>query len=193
MCGPTVYDHSHIGHARAAIAFDVIRRLFLFKKYKVTYVSNYTDVDDKMIGTAKEQGISIFELADQLIKSYEDAMLKLNVLKFDIAPRATQTVQEIIDFIQLIIENGYAYESNGSVYFYVDRLEGYETIFPKKFKKKAFKMKQMIKIHMFPVILRTRKKEKKILHYGKCPNPESLSGNLLGGKVVRDGISNAVA
>ncbi|MHA1452480.1 MAG: class I tRNA ligase family protein, partial [Promethearchaeota archaeon] len=81
MCGPTVYDHSHIGHARAAIAFDVIRRLFLFKRYKVTYVSNYTDVDDKMIETAKDQGISIYVLADQLIKSYENAMNRLNVLK----------------------------------------------------------------------------------------------------------------
>jgi len=138
MCGPTVYDHSHIGHARAAIAFDVIRRLFLFKRYKVTYVSNYTDVDDKMIETAKDQGISIYVLADQLIKSYENAMNRLNVLKFDIAPRATETIQEIKDFIQLIMTNGYAYESNGSVYFYVDRLEGYETIFPKKFKKKSF-------------------------------------------------------
>ncbi len=138
VCGPTVYDHSHIGHARAAIAFDVLRRYFLFKKYKVTYVSNFTDVDDKMIETAKDQGISIYDLANDLIASYENSMNKLNVLPFDIAPRATQTIQEIIDFIQLIIDNGYAYESNGSVYFYVDRLEGYETIFPRKYKKKSF-------------------------------------------------------
>jgi cysteinyl-tRNA synthetase len=138
VCGPTVYDKSHIGHARAAIAFDVLRRYFLFKKYKVTYVSNFTDVDDKMIETAHEQEISIYELADQLIASYKDSMQKLNVLPFDIAPRATETVQAIIEFIQLILDNGYAYESNGSVYFYVDRLEGYDTIFPRKFKKKSF-------------------------------------------------------
>ena len=161
MCGPTVYDHSHIGHARAAIAFDVIRRLFLFKRYKVTYVSNYTDVDDKMIETAKDQGISIYELADQLIKSYENAMNRLNVLEFDIAPRATETVQEIIDFIQLIIKNGYAYESNGSVYFYVDRLEGYETIFPKKFKKKSFQNEADDQDLMLTSDFKAEKKSKK--------------------------------
>jgi len=138
ICGPTVYDESHVGHARAAIGFDVLRRYFLFNRFKVTYVSNFTDVDDKMIESANTQGISIYNLADRLISSYENAMRKLNVLPFDISPRATQTIQEIIEFIQLIMENGYAYESNGSVYFYVDRLEGYETIFPRKFKKQTY-------------------------------------------------------
>ncbi|MBN2155858.1 MAG: cysteine--tRNA ligase [Candidatus Lokiarchaeota archaeon] len=137
VCGPTVYDQAHIGHARAAIAFDVLRRYFLFKKYKVTYVSNYTDVDDNMIKTANEQDITIYELADELISAYEAAMNELNVLPCDISPRATETIQEIIEFIQLIMKNGYAYESNGSVYFYVDKLEGYETIFPRKFTKKS--------------------------------------------------------
>ncbi len=138
VCGVTVYDQSHIGHARAAVAFDVLRRYFLLKNYKVLYVSNFTDVDDKMIETAETRGISIYELAEEQITSYEESMKRLNVLPFDIAPRATETIKEIIEFIQLIIKNGYAYESNGSVYFYVDRLEGYETIFPRKFKKKHF-------------------------------------------------------
>jgi cysteinyl-tRNA synthetase len=171
VCGPTVYDKSHIGHARAAIAFDVLRRYFLHKKYKVTYVSNFTDVDDKMIETANDQGVSIYELADDLITSYKDSMQKLNVLPFDIAPRATQTIQEIIDFIQLIIDNGYAYESKGSVYFYVDRLEGYDTIFPRKFKKKSFQNEADTQDLLLVSDFKAEKKSKKDFALWKAAKP----------------------
>jgi len=132
VCGPTVYDSPHIGHARSAIAFDTLRRYLLFKKYKVIYVSNYTDVDDKMIDRANELGISISELAEKYIKEYEEVMAKLNVIPPDFKPRATQTIDDMIKFISKIIENGYAYVSNGSVYFDVQKYNEYHSLFMRK-------------------------------------------------------------
>jgi cysteinyl-tRNA synthetase len=136
VCGPTVYDSPHIGHARSAIAFDILRRYLIFKGNKVTYVSNYTDVDDKMIDRANDRNITIKELAVQYIKEYEDVMKELNILNPDIRPRATETIPAIQELTKILIDKGFGYESHGSVYFEVDKLEGYDNIFMRKVKKK---------------------------------------------------------
>lgn len=132
VCGPTVYDSPHIGHARAAVAFDILRRYLIFKGYKVTYASNYTDVDDKMIDRANNLGITIKELAQKYISEYEDIMNQLNVLPPDIRPKATESIEAIIDLNKLIIKNGYGYVSNGSLYFDVSKYEDYDSIFMRK-------------------------------------------------------------
>ncbi|MHA1819981.1 MAG: cysteine--tRNA ligase [Promethearchaeota archaeon] len=137
VCGPTVYDSPHIGHARAAVAFDILRRYLLFQGYNVKFVSNYTDVDDKMINRANEEGITIKELAERVIEEYERVMLELNVIPPDIKPRATETIDAIQELIKVLIDKGYAYVSNGSVYFEVSKLEGYDDIFLRSKKKKA--------------------------------------------------------
>jgi len=132
VCGPTVYDSPHIGHARAAVFFDLLRRYLLFKGYKVIFVSNYTDIDDKIINKANELGISISKLTEKYIKEYEDAMKKLNVLTPSHKPKATETINEIIEIISKIVEKGYAYVSNGSVYFDVSKYEKYYKLFRKE-------------------------------------------------------------
>lgn len=129
VCGPTVYDSPHLGHAKSAVAFDVIRRYLEYKGYKVNIVKNYTDIDDKIIKRANEKGIDTKTLSEKYIKSYEDIMNKLNVKKDTRNPRATEIIDFMIEVIQTLIEKEYAYESNGSVYFSVNSYEGYDQIF----------------------------------------------------------------
>ncbi|MCP4760159.1 MAG: cysteine--tRNA ligase [archaeon] len=139
VCGPTVYDSPHIGHARAAIAFDILRRYLLYKGYKINFVSNYTDIDDKMINRANELGISVVELADKYIDEYEKVMNDLNVIHPDLTPLATKSIEAIQDLIKMIIDNDYGYESNGSVYFDVEKFAEkyeYDTLFQRKVEKK---------------------------------------------------------
>lgn len=125
VCGPTVYNHAHIGNTRPMIVFDVLRRTFEYLGYKVTFVSNFTDVDDKIIKAAKEEGITEKELTDKYIRAYEDVRRSLNLLFPTYAPRVTETMQPIIDFIQELIDNGYAYEVDGDVYFRVTKIKEY--------------------------------------------------------------------
>ena len=125
VCGPTVYNHAHIGNTRPMIVFDVLRRTFEYLGYKVTFVSNFTDVDDKIIKAAKEEGITEKELTDKYIKAYEDVRRGLNLLFPTYAPRVTETIQPIIDFIQGLIDTGYAYEVDGDVYFRVTKIKEY--------------------------------------------------------------------
>lgn len=125
VCGPTVYNHAHIGHARSAVVFDVIRRWLEYRGYKVIYVRNYTDVDDKIIKRAKEEGISWKEVAEKYIASYEKDMEALNVKEPTYKPRVTEHIREIIEMIDGLIEKGYAYESGGDVYFSVKRFPEY--------------------------------------------------------------------
>lgn len=125
VCGPTVYNHAHIGNTRPMIVFDVLRRTFEYLGYKVTFVSNFTDVDDKIIKVAKEEGISEKELTDKYIKAYEDVRRGLNLLFPTYAPRVTETMQPIIDFIQDLVNQGYAYEVDGDVYFRVTKIKEY--------------------------------------------------------------------
>jgi len=125
VCGPTVYDHAHIGHARSAVVFDTIRRWLEFKGYKVVYVRNYTDVDDKIIKRAKEEGKPWNEIAETFIKSYEEDMRALNVLEPTYKPRVTQHIEDIIKTIKGLIEKGFAYRSGGNVYYCVEKFPEY--------------------------------------------------------------------
>lgn len=125
ICGPTVYNHAHIGNTRPMIVFDVLRRTFEYLGNDVTFVSNYTDVDDKIIKAAKAEGITEKELTDKYIKAYEDVRAGLNIEDPTYKPRVTETMPEIIDFIQALIDKGYAYEVDGDVYFCVTKVKEY--------------------------------------------------------------------
>ena len=125
VCGVTVYDLSHIGHARSAIVFDVIRRYLLFKGYRVTFVKNYTDVDDKIIRRANEQGISSRELSERYIEAYRADMAALGVLPGDVEPKATEHIPQMIRLIEGLIAKDVAYVVDGDVYFEVRRFSPY--------------------------------------------------------------------
>lgn len=125
VCGPTVYNYVHIGNTRPMIVFDVLRRTFEYLGYKVTFVSNFTDVDDKIIKAAKAEGISEKQLTDKYIKAYEDVRRGLNLLFPTYAPRVTETMQPIINFIKDLVDQGYAYEVDGDVYFRVTKIKEY--------------------------------------------------------------------
>lgn len=128
VCGPTVYDSPHLGHAKSAVAFDLIRRYLKFKGFDVKLVKNYTDIDDKIIKRANERGIDYKTLSEQYIKEYEEIMDILNIQKDYKNPRATEVIDFMIEIVQGLISKGYAYESNGSVYFEVASFSKYKTI-----------------------------------------------------------------
>ncbi len=119
VCGVTVYDDAHIGHAMSAVVFDVVRRYLEYRGYRVLHVVNFTDVDDKIIARANALGQDAHELAEGYIQAYLDQLAALNVLPAMVYPRATGTMPEIIRFIQDLIEHGYAYAADGDVYFRV--------------------------------------------------------------------------
>ena len=125
VCGPTVYDYIHIGNARVFIIFDVIRRYLKYRGYEVKLVQNYTDIDDKMINRAAEMGITVPELAERFIKAYEEDVAALRVQPADARPRATEHIDDIIILIEKLIENGFAYTSNGDVYYDTSRYADY--------------------------------------------------------------------
>lgn len=125
VCGPTVYNYVHIGNTRPMIVFDVLRRTFEYLGYKVTFVSNFTDVDDKIIKAAKAEGITEKELTDKYIAAYEDVRRNLNLLFPTYAPRITNTMDAIIKFIDNLVKSGYAYEVDGDVYFRVSKIDEY--------------------------------------------------------------------
>ncbi|MDX8336423.1 MULTISPECIES: cysteine--tRNA ligase [Cetobacterium] len=118
VCGPTVYNYIHIGNARPAIFFDTVRRYFEFRGYKVKYVQNFTDVDDKMIKKANEEGVTLQDIAKKYIDAYFEDTSKVNLKEEGmIRPKATEHIGEMIKIIKTLIEKGYAYESQGDVYF----------------------------------------------------------------------------
>jgi cysteinyl-tRNA synthetase len=125
VCGVTVYDHCHIGHARSAIVFDVIRRYIKYKGFDVKYVRNFTDIDDKIINRAKQEGITWDAVAKKYTAEYYKDMDRLGVGRADVEPKATEHIEEIIGIIKGLIEKGYAYEVDSSVYFSVDKFIGY--------------------------------------------------------------------
>ena len=125
VCGPTVYDHPHLGHARAAVAFDVIRRSFEYLGYRVTYVRNVTDVDDKIIARAKEEGRSPWEVAEEYTRVYDEQMTALGVRPPHISPRATGHIADMVRLIETLIERGVAYAVEGDVYYAVEAFAGY--------------------------------------------------------------------
>jgi len=125
VCGVTVYDYCHIGHARANIVFDIIYRYLQFAGYETTYVRNYTDVDDKIINRANEREISSHDLAEEFILAFDEDMQSLGLIKPTHEPRATEYIQQIIEINQKLIDKGMAYESGGDVYYSVDKFPDY--------------------------------------------------------------------
>jgi cysteinyl-tRNA synthetase len=125
VCGPTVYDECHLGHARALVAFDVIVRWLEQRGYRVLYVRNITDIDDKIIARAAERGMTCPELAEKYIRSFREEMGKLSLRPPDVEPRATAHIPEMIALIGALWEKGFAYESGGDVYYDVGRFPGY--------------------------------------------------------------------
>ena len=126
VCGPTVYSFIHIGNARPLIVFDTLRRYLEYRGYKVKFVQNFTDVDDKVIRRANEDGCSIRDVAEKYIAEYYKDAEALNVKKATVAPRATEHMDEIISLIKGLIEKGHAYPAdNGDVYFAVRSYDSY--------------------------------------------------------------------
>ena len=125
VCGPTVYDYSHVGHARSYVAFDVIRRYLEYKGYTVIYIQNITDVDDKIIKRANELGEDPLSLSKRFTEAYFEDMEKLNVQRANIHPKVSDHIPEIIEFIDRLIKEGYAYEVDGNVYFSVSKAKDY--------------------------------------------------------------------
>jgi len=125
VCGPTVYDKAHLGHGRSAVSFDVVRKYFEYKGYKVTFVSNYTDIDDKMINRANEEGISVKELSDKVIPIYERDYDLLGIAKPTVQPKATDHIEEIIELIKDLEKNGYTYILDDGVYYDVSKFKRY--------------------------------------------------------------------
>ncbi len=117
VCGPTVYDYIHMGNARPMIVFDTLRRYLLYKGYDVNYVSNFTDVDDKIIKRAIEEGVTSSEISERYIEEVMKDMKDLNVMEATTHPKATEEIDDMIAMIETLIEKGYAYEVNGTVYF----------------------------------------------------------------------------
>ncbi len=125
VCGPTVYDYIHIGNARPMIVFDTLRRYLLYKGYDVNYVSNFTDVDDKIIKRAIEEGVTSSEISERYIKEVKKDMQDLNVMEATTHPKATEEIPDMIEMIKVLIEKGHAYEVNGTVYFRTRSFPGY--------------------------------------------------------------------
>ncbi|MBR6812183.1 MAG: cysteine--tRNA ligase [Oscillospiraceae bacterium] len=124
-CGPTVYNLIHVGNARPMIMFDVLRRYLIYKGYKVTFVQNFTDVDDKIIRRANEEGITSEQVAEKYINEYFVDADSLGVRRADVHPKATENIQQIIDMVATLIEKGFAYEAQGDVYFRTRAFKNY--------------------------------------------------------------------
>ena len=116
-CGPTVYNFIHIGNARPMVVFDTLRSYLKYRGYDVKFVQNFTDVDDKIINKAREEGKTAPEISERFIKEYFDDADALNVKRADVHPKVSEHIPEIIDFVQTLIDKGYAYEADGDVYF----------------------------------------------------------------------------
>ena len=125
VCGPTVYNFFHIGNGRTFIVFDTIRRYFEYRGYKVKFVQNFTDIDDKMIKRANEEGLTVKKVGDKYIKEYYTDADALNIERATVNPRATENIGQIIKFVKDLIDKGYAYEVDGDVYFSTKKFEGY--------------------------------------------------------------------
>lgn len=124
-CGPTVYNYFHIGNARPFVVFDTLRRYLIHLGYDVEFVQNFTDVDDKIINKAKEEGVSASEISEKYIKEYFDDAKALNVLPADVHPKVSEHINDIIEFIKTLMEKGYAYEADGDVYYATREFKDY--------------------------------------------------------------------
>ncbi len=125
VCGVTVYDLSHIGHARSVVVFDTIYRYLRYRGYEVTYVRNYTDIDDKIIRRAHEEGVDYKTITEKYIHEFDVDMASLGQEKPTVEPRATEHIPEMIQLVSTLIEKGYAYQSNGDVFFSIEKFKDY--------------------------------------------------------------------
>ena len=125
VCGPTVYNYIHLGNARPIVVFDTLARYFKYKEMEVDYVQNFTDVDDKIINKSIEEGISASEVSEKYIKCFFEDINRLNILESVKRPKVTENMAEIIEIIQKLIDNGFAYEKDGDVYFEVKKYKDY--------------------------------------------------------------------
>ncbi|KOP72287.1 cysteine--tRNA ligase [Cytobacillus solani] len=125
VCGPTVYNYIHIGNARPPIVFDTVRRYFEYRGYDIKYISNFTDVDDKLIRAARELGEDVPTIAERFIDAFFEDVSALGCKRADAHPRVTESMDIIIEFIETLIEKGFAYESEGDVYFHTRKFDGY--------------------------------------------------------------------
>ena len=125
VCGPTVYNYFHIGNARPFVVFDTLRKYLEYRGYKVKFVQNFTDVDDKIIKRAKEEGVTAPEISEKYIEEYYKDAAALNVKKATVHPKVSETMDDIIQFVQDLIDKGYAYESQGDVYYRTRKFDGY--------------------------------------------------------------------
>jgi cysteinyl-tRNA synthetase len=125
VCGPTVYDRAHVGHAMSTVVYDVIRRYLEYRGYKVRHVMNYTDVEDKVILRAKDLGVAPLDLAERYIRDYDQHLIDLNILPPHERPRASEEIDTIIEMVEGLLEKGYAYEREGDVFFRVGKDEDY--------------------------------------------------------------------
>ena len=127
LCGPTVYDHGHLGHGRSAVAFDIIRRYleYVYGNENVTFVSNYTDIDDKMINRANEEGITVKELADKIIPEYKKDYAALGIKPPTIITKATEYIPQMIELVEQLVEKGYAYEVDGDLFYEIEKFTEY--------------------------------------------------------------------
>ena len=132
VCGVTVYDYCHIGHARSALVFDVIRRYLEFSGYRVDFVKNFTDVDDKIIKRANERGVSCDAITSEYIEAYSQDMRKLGIRQVTHEPKATEHMAEIIELVRKLIQKGLAYEVAGDVYFQVEKYQAYGRLSKRK-------------------------------------------------------------
>ncbi len=132
VCGPTVYDDAHLGHARSAVVFDLLKRVLLTQGFKVTFAKNFTDIDDKIINKMRESGESLEELTGRYIQRYKAQMRKLNILEDELEPKATENIPNIITFIEHLIEKGCAYAIDDGVYFEVAKDSKYFTLSHRK-------------------------------------------------------------
>ena len=125
VCGPTTYNFIHLGNARPLVVFDTVRRYLAYRGYQVTYVQNFTDVDDKIINRANEEGADALELAQRYINAYFEDAGALNIMTADVHPQVSQHMEEIIAAVQGLIDKGYAYEIDGDVYYRVSAFKDY--------------------------------------------------------------------
>lgn len=132
-CGPTVYNFIHVGNARPLVIFDTLRRYFIYRGYDVDFVVNFTDIDDKMINKANEEGVTVKDIADRYISEFKKDAQGLNLYDYNtINPRATEYIDPIIDFVQGLMDKNAAYESNGDVYFNIESAKEYGKLSKKK-------------------------------------------------------------
>jgi len=123
-CGITAYDVCHVGHARSAVVFDVITRYLRDRGYEVTFVKNFTDVDDKIIQKSHTEGVGISEISERYIREHNEDMEKLGVARPTVSPRATEHIDGMINLIRRLMDRGLAYEADGDVYYAVDKFKG---------------------------------------------------------------------